>query len=361
VTILPRNAILVGDALTRLQELPPASVDTCITSPPYFQLRDYGASGQLGLEPTVEQWVAGLMSVSREVARVLKGSGSLWLNLGDSYSRASRYGAPPKSLLLGPERLLLALARDGWIIRNKVIWAKTNPMPHSVTDRLNTTYDVVYFLVRSRRYYFNLDQIREPHQSRCGRRASSRPDRRPAGWAGPLAGQQDGLHRARADGVPGHWLGKNPGDVWRIAGSNYRGAHFATFPQGLVERPLLATCPERVCPRCAAPWRRSVTVRRLGVVSSAGRKRHVRRYPTRWETVRQVGELESGCSCPASPLPGVVLDPFFGTGTVGVVAERHGRDWIGIELNPEYVALAEERLRLGRVSGGATRPAKVAA
>ncbi len=340
---LPRNTILVGDALTRLRELPTASVDSCITSPPYYQLRDYGVAGQIGLEATVTEWVEHLRQVLGEVARVLKPTGSLWLDLGDSYSRHAKYGAPPKGLLLAPERLLLALAADSWIVRNKVIWAKTNPMPHSVGDRLNTTYDVVYFLVRSRSYYFDLDRIREPHRSRGGRRASHESER-PTGWAGPLAGSQDGLRRARTAGVPGHWLGKNPGDVWRLPGSNYRDAHFATFPEALVLRPLLATCPEALCMACGRPWRRPVIVRRLGEVTPAGADPHVRRYPATWRTVRQVGALEAACSCLAPTRPGVVLDPFFGAGTVGVVAAKHGRDWIGIELNPDYAALAERRI-----------------
>lgn len=346
MTNLPRNTILVGDALQQLRKLPTGSVETCITSPPYYQLRDYGVGGQLGLEPTVTDWVNNMQTVFAEVGRVLRPTGSLWLNLGDSYSRHTKYGAPPKGLLLAPERLLLALAAGGWIVRNKVIWAKTNPMPHSVGDRLNTTYDVVYFLVRSRQYYFDLDRIREPHRSQGGRRA--RPETpRPTGWAGPLAGGQDGLRRARAGGEPGHWLGKNPGDVWLLSGSSFRGAHFATFPEALVERPLLATCPEAVCARCGQPWRRPVTLRRLGVVDQEGQvspDRHVRQYPARWQTLRQVGELEASCSCKAGTVPGVVLDPFFGAGTVGVVAERHDRDWMGIELNPEYARLAEARL-----------------
>jgi DNA modification methylase len=308
MTNLPRNTILVGDALARLRELPPASVDCVITSPPYYQLRNYGVVGQIGLEDTVDAWVERLRAVCGEVARVLKPTGAFWLNLGDSYSRHTRYGALPKSFLLGPERLALALVRDGWIVRNKVIWAKTNPMPASVTDRLNATYEVVYFLVRSQRYYFDLDAIREPHRS--ARRRSARPaPLTPPTWTGPLAGRNDGLLRARAAGQPGHPLGKNPGDVWQLAAHAYRGAHFATFPEALVRRPLLATCPEWVCIRCGAPCRR-----------------------------------EPGCSCRAGVVPGLVLDPFFGTGTVGVVAGQLGRDWLGIELSKTYVALAWDRL-----------------
>lgn len=343
MTQLPRNTILTGDARLRLRQLPADSIDCVITSPPYYRLRDYDAPGQLGLEDTVEAWVANLRAVAVELARVLKSSGSLWLNLGDSYSRHARYGAPPKSLFLAPERLLLALGADGWTVRNKVIWAKPNAMPDSVGDRLSTSYDFVYFLTRSRRYFFDLDQIRLPHltQRTTGKPRSAPPS--PPAWAGPHAGRQDGLGRHRPSGVPGHWLGKNPGDVWSMAAASYAGAHFATFPESLVERPLLATCPEAICDRCQQPWRRPVTVRRLGLVSATERDPHVRRYQSHWRTLRRTGEL-APCGCDAPTRPGVVLDPFFGTGTVGAVAERYGRDWIGIELSPAYVELAAQRL-----------------
>ena len=345
MTQLPRNTVLTGDAAARLAELPPASVDCVVTSPPYYQLRDYGMSGQIGLEPTVEAWVEQMGLVLGEVARVIKPTGSLWLNLGDSYSRHGRYGATPKSHLLAPARLLLALTAAGWLCRNKVIWAKPNPMPTSVTDRLNTTYDVVYFLVRSPRYFFDLDAIREPHRSR-GRRHAGTQQKAVPPWAGPLAaGTQDGLRRARPAGQPGHLLGKNPGDVWRIATQGFPGAHFATFPEELVRRPLLATCPEAVCTRCHQPWCRATRVRRLGTVRPTPRDRHVRRYPARWSTAHQRGELVP-CGCGAPTQPGVVLDPFFGVGTVGFVARRHGRDWLGVELNPQYVELAWRRLGL---------------
>lgn len=343
MTELPRNTILVGDASERLRRLPAASVDCVVTSPPYFQLRDYGVAGQLGLEPTVTDWVEQLRAVMAEAARVLKSSGSVWLDLGDSFSRHHRYGAPPKSLLLAPERLLLALAGDGWLVRNKVIWAKPNPMPASVGDRLNLTYDVVYFLVKSPRYFFDLDAIRIPHRSSQGRRTTIAVDGVPA-WAGPLAGKQDGLRRARPNGLPGHQLGKNPGDVWIIPTRGYRGAHFATFPEALIERPILATCPEVVCTACGKPWRRSHTVHHGGRVRPAARDQHVRRYRERWRTTYEAGPLVP-CVCGAPTRPGVVLDPFFGTGTVGAVAGRLGRDWLGIELNPAYAEMARERMR----------------
>ncbi len=330
---LHRNTVLVGDARQRLAELPDASVDTVITSPPYVALRDYGVAGQLGAEPDAQAWVDDLCQVGRQLARVIKPSGSWWLNLGDSYSHHQRTGAPAKSLLLAPERLALALVKDGWVLRNKVIWAKTNPMPASVADRLACTWEVVYFLVRSPTYSFDLDGIRVPHRSASrspsGKVTTSSPPSagRPP-WAGPLAGSNSGLGRLKAQGQAGHPLGKNPGDVWTMATANFRGEHFAVFPTTLVQTPLLATCPEKVCADCGTPWRRE-RVRAVGQVA-----------------VR--GELDRACRCRAGTVPGVVLDPFFGAGTVGVVAEAHGRDWIGIELNPLFARLAQERIAAAR-------------
>lgn len=308
----PTGTILTGDALTRLRELPDASVDCVVTSPPYYNVRDYGHQDQLGLEPTVHAWVANLREVVREVARVLVPTGSLWLNLGDSFSRNAKYGAPNKSLLLAPERLLLALAGDGWIVRTKVVWAKSNPMPSSVTDRLSLTYEVLYFLVRSRSYYFDLNAIRQPHRSSWAMRERGSIEK--AYWAGPLASSRDGLRRARAAGLPGHPLGKNPGDVWYFATRGYKGAHFATFPPDLVRRPILAGCPVFVCTQCGAGQRQ--------------------------------GETKLPCSCQALARRGLVLDPFFGTGTTGLVAQELDRNWLGIELNATYVHLAEDRLGL---------------
>jgi DNA modification methylase len=353
----PRNTILVGDAARRLRGLATDSVDCVITSPPYYQLRDYGVPGQLGLEPTVEDWVSALGRVFEEVARVLKPTGSLWLDLADSYSRHPAYGAPAKALLLAPERLLLALAATGWRCRNKVVWSKTNPMPHSVADRLSTTYDVIYFLVRSHDYYFDLDAIRLPHRSRQSRSAQPAATKPPV-WAGPLAGTNSGLHRARPAGQPGHPLGKNPGDVWPLPTRGFRGAHFATFPRAVVERPMLAACPERICARCGQPWKRAKvpTETHGGTRQPAAHNGRVRRYPRRWETVRWLGSLAPDCICRVGTLPGLVLDPFFGSGTVGLVAEEHDRDWLGIELNPEYVELAWARL--GRQREQARDPGK---
>jgi site-specific DNA-methyltransferase (adenine-specific) len=328
VNVLPRNTVLEGDAAAVLRTLPSRSVDCVITSPPYFRLRDYGVAGQLGLEASVQDWVADLRAVLRECARVLLPTGTLWLNLGDAYSTHLREGAPRKGLLLGPERLALALAEDGWLLRNKIVWAKTNTIPSSVGDRLATKHEVIYLFTRSPRYYFDLDAIRAPHTSRTPkRRRSRRPparrdDTRPA-WLGPNSDGDGGLKAMHAAGIVGHPLGKNPGDVWSIGVSQFRGSHFATYPPQLVERMLQAGCPPRRCSACRAPWRKRVI----------RRGHHATRQPA-----------AATCACEAPTEPGLVLDPFLGSGTTAVVAAQRGRDWLGIELNPAFAALARDRI-----------------
>jgi DNA modification methylase len=292
--------ILVGDVREMLDVLPSQSVDCIVTSPPYFRLRNYGEDRQIGLEHHVDSWVDELRLVARGLHRVLKDGGSFWLNLGDTYSRNPGDGAPPKSLVLAPERLATALVADGWVLRNKVIWSKPNPMPTSVRDRLSCTWEVVYFFVKAKRYHFDLDAIRVPHR----RRAQSSPatGKRKAAWSvppewrGPSAGTNGGLDRLKASGLPGHPLGKNPGDVWTLPTASYRGAHHAVFPVALAERPILASCPPG----------------------------------------------------------GMVLDPFMGSGTTAIAAEKHGRQWTGIELNPDFAALAHDRIAAERAKRSLT-------
>lgn len=317
---LPRNVVLAGDARQRLAELPAASVDCVVTSPPYLGLRDYGnPSGEIGRETNVDSYVEGLLAACREVARVLKPSGSFWLNLRDVYSRKAVAGAPPKSLLLGPERLLFALMRDGWLVRNRIVWAKRNSVPESVRDRLSVTHEDLFLLTRQPTYFFDLDAIRVPHTSRPERRRSQGT---PAAVS-PYSTGHRGILRMQAAGRVGHVNGKNPGTVWQFPTSAYRGAHFATFPESLIERPILAACPERLCGECGRPW--------SGQYSRRGSKLLRLAY-------------HPACDCKAAATPGVVLDPFFGSGTVGLVAQRLGRDWLGVELSPAYRDLARQRL-----------------
>jgi DNA modification methylase len=281
-------------------------------------MRDYGVAGQLGREPTITAWVDQLREVCRHIPRVLTPHGSLWLSLGDTFSRSAAWGAPPKGLLLGPERLLLALAGDGWRVRGKVVWAKQNPMPESVGDRLARTWEPLYHLTRSPDAYFDLNAIRVPHRGR--RRAVVEPNRR-------YGGEHGGLIRLKARGRSGHWLGKNAGDCWPLPKGGYRGQHFAVFPEALVERPILATVPERLCTACEHPWQRRY---RPGAPGEVGR----------------AGPLRPRCECkPLQRRRGRVLDPFCGVGTTCLVAQRLGRDFVGIELNPRFAHLARARLR----------------
>lgn len=326
----PRNQVLRGDALQHLRCLPDASVDMVLTSPPYFRLRNYDVAGQLGLEDSVDEWVQSLRTVCDEARRVLVPTGTLWLNLGDTYATHPAQGAAPKSLLLAPERVAATLLRDGWIIRNKLVWAKTNPMPTSARDRLACTYEVIYVLTTQPRYFFDLDAIREPHRSRASRRPLV-ARRTPETWRGPNGGSASGLARLKAAGQVGHPLGKNPGDVWRLATSSSRTGHHATFPTALAARAIAAGCPEARCRDCRAPWTR----------------------PTR-RVIRALGHLATRaalaptCVCGAGSEPCLVLDPFIGSGTTAIAAEQLNRDWLGIELNPDFATSAERRISHAR-------------
>jgi len=303
-----------GHVLDVLPTLPAESVNCVVTSPPYYGLRDYGVEGQIGLEASPSEYVETMRAVFAEVRRVLRPDGVLWLNLGDSYSASAgvassdgttstlngthhhaiasdasrmptRRGDPPKNLLGVPWRVAFALQDDGWTFRNDVIWSKPNAMPESVTDRLSTRYEHVFLFSKSRRYWFDLDPIREPH-STADRPLSERgPQPDPGRWA--AGGGLGNRHRTSdAAGIGRGKGGRNPGDVWEIATSPYPAAHFATFPPELARRCITAGCPPG----------------------------------------------------------GTVLDPFAGSGTTLMVARRLLRKSVGIELNPAYCELIVDRI-----------------
>lgn len=320
---LRRNRIIVGDALKRLEALPDASIDCVVTSPPYFRLRDYGTDEQLGLERHVDQWVNQLAAISDEVHRVLVPTGTFWLNVGDTYANHPSQGAARKNLLMAPERLALRLQEAGWIIRNKIVWAKPNPVPSSVPDRLNCTYEVVYVLTKQPAYFFDLNAIRQPHRTTTGKKAA-RAASPPETWRGPNGMAATGLQLLKAQGKVGHPLGKNPGDVWTIAPGGYRSRHHATFPVALAQRMIAAGCPEARCRTCLLPWKRNV-LRALGGTATRA-------------------ALSPSCGCPPLREPGLVLDPFLGSGTTAIAAEQLQRNWLGIELNPEFAAAATQRI-----------------
>lgn len=327
------NRLHIGDALQTLRRMPTDSVDMCLTSPPYFRLRDYDTPGQLGLEESVDTWAAILREVCREVHRVLVPTGTLWLNLGDTYTTHARQGAPPKSLALAPERLARLLQEDGWVLRNKIVWAKPNPMPTSVRDRLTTAHEVIYVFAKQSRYFFDLDSIRVPHVSKPGSPPGNR-SRRPATepWRGPNTDSTTGLAKMKARGIVGHPLGKNPGDVWTISTAAGRGSHHATFPESLARRCIQAGTPEARCRTCRKPHTRAI--RRMG------------------ETATRLA-LAPTCGHRGGTEPGIVLDPFMGSGTTAVVAERLHRQWVGIELNSDFALEAFDRISSARDSPAA--------
>lgn len=354
--------ILTGCCLTLLQSLPDQSVHTCVTSPPYWGLRDYQQVGQLGLEPTPAEYMSNMVAVFREVKRVLRDDGTLWLNLGDSYAGSGRGGyvggksglegstagqdqsriargsqlragfhesarlaeavgrawvPPPHGLkakdLVGiPWRVAFALQNDGWYFRSDIIWSKPNPMPESVTDRPTKAHEYLFLLSKSERYYYDHEAIREPaeHSSvkRWQQKVEDQTGSRRANGGGKTNGNMKAVggprrsdkqrgHSRRHEGFNERWdgmpraeqaaMGRNKRTVWTVATKPFSEAHFATYPPDLIEPCILA----------------------------------------------------------GSPRGGTVLDPFFGAGTTGLVADRHRRHCIGLELNPEYVQIAERRLR----------------
>lgn len=297
------NKIFFGDCIETLQSLPEKFVHTCVTSPPYFGLRDYGHAGQIGLEPTPDEFVAKLVAVFREVRRVLRDDGTLWLNLGDSYAangtsgaqgktgqRADRrftaeglerripIGLKPKDLIGIPWRVAFALQADGWYLRQDIIWHKPNPMPESVTDRCTKAHEYIFLLSKSERYYFDHEAIKED--------ALTKPVARNKHKEGYHADLPEGDRFSEGERVYGADGKRNRRDVWTVSTKPYKGAHFATFPPDLVTPCVLA----------------------------------------------------------GAPPDGIVLDPFMGSGTTATVALSHGRQYVGCELNEEYGPLQEERI-----------------
>jgi len=280
--------ILIGDVCARLRQLPDASVNCVVTSPPYFGLRDYGVSGQIGMEATPEEFVGKMVDVFRDVRRVLRDDGTLWLNLGDSY-------APNKNLLGIPWRVAFALQTDGWFLRNDIVWHKPNPMPESVEDRCTRAHEYVFHLTKSARYFYDKDAIAEDaiYSGLEGQDESGFKD--PKKFDGKHSDKQRG-HSRRHAGFNDRWdamskkdqcSGKrNKRSVWTIPTRPFAEAHFATMAPDLAE-----TC------------------------------------------------IKAGC-----PVGGTVLDPFGGAGTTGLVADRLERSAILIELNPDYAEIARKRI-----------------
>jgi DNA modification methylase len=305
------DTILQGDVISQMRKLPGDIVDCVVTSPPYWSLRDYEIEGQIGMEEHPQQYISKLVDVFKEIKRVLKPSGTVFLNLGDSYytksgsnfkgsteaysNQAEKVGIrngnnlrelfcdgkwlQSKQKLMLPERTAIALQDDGWILRNNIIWYKPNHMPCSVTDRLTGSYESVFLLVKDGSYYFNLDIIRKPHI--WAQKDKRSLQRRVEGKSGKIT---EGKYATNAVGY--NPLGGNPGDVWSLTTEASFDSHFATFPTKLVKKCLLCGCPKG----------------------------------------------------------GLVLDPFTGSGTTLYVARKMNLHYLGIELKPEYVKIAKKRL-----------------
>ncbi|WP_447724587.1 DNA-methyltransferase [Sphingomonas koreensis] len=324
--------ILIGDVREQLRAMPAQSVDCVVTSPPYWGLRDYGADGQIGLEPTWRDHLDVMVEVFREIRRVLKTHGTVWMNYGDVHAStpngksAAAYKADgtddrtfrdkpfstvgptgdggafkPKDLCMLPNRLAIALQDDGWWVRSEIVWNKTNPKPESISDRPAAVHEKIWLLTKSETYFFNAEALREPVTG--GAHA-----RRKDGQYQPAKGSTAGQNRA------GTWVEtyvpetRNGRNVWTFNIEGCREAHFATFPRELARRCIAAGTPTTVCGCCGA--------------------------------VEGCGGLCEGFD----RVPGVVIDPFGGAGTVGLVAEQMGIDAILIELNPDYAAIAERRI-----------------
>jgi site-specific DNA-methyltransferase (adenine-specific) len=279
---LPIDRVLCGDAQQVMSRLPHESVDMVVTSPPYYQQRNYARATQIGQEATAEEYIERLVGVFGQLRRLLKSSGSLWLVLGDKYDN--------KQLLGLPWRIALGLQSDGWLLRSDIIWHKPNAMPSSVKRRPTTDHEYVFLFSKSDGYHYDADAIREPHvtfseQSRMrgGRNHFFRRDSTPE--QGKNGGHSN-LHNRRWDQAF-HPKGRNKRTVWSVPLSKFREAHFAVFPEPLVETCILAGCPDG----------------------------------------------------------GIVLDPFLGSGTTAVVAQRLGRHYLGIDCHPDYCEMARRRLR----------------
>jgi DNA modification methylase len=294
--VSPFVKVLSGDVQSVLLELKDDSVNCCVTSPPYWGLRDYGVNGQIGMESTPEEYISKLTAVFHEIKRILRPDGTLWLNIGDIYSASSNTGGTssfqkagpttakghglqsglkPKNLVGIPWRLALALQADGWYLRSDIIWSKSNPMPESVTDRPTKSHEYIFLLTKSESYFYDLEAVKEK-----GTQQDNRPRDRDRSKLNHTPG------KTRSGGLThNHYDFRNIRTVWNFNSQPYPDAHFAVFPEELPTRCIKAGCPEA----------------------------------------------------------GIVLDPFAGSGTTGAVARGLGRSSILIELNPEYVKLIEER------------------
>jgi len=372
--MLELNKIYNMDCLEGLKQLPDNSINCCVTSPPYWGLRDYGVEGQIGLEKTPEEYVAKMVEIFREVRRVLRKDGTLWLNLGDTYNgtkigntetkknprvvsdsfiKKSAPNVKVKDLIGIPWMVAFALRADGWYLRQDIIWHKPNPMPESVKDRCTKAHEYIFLLSKSRKYYYDHEAIKEPAAY------DGRKDTLMKGSLkyekGVVPGQVE--HSMAAKGHErwkknerGEYV-RNKRSVWTIPTKPFKEAHFAVFPPDLIKPCILAGTSPRACEICGAPWER-VVEREPMEIKRSGRGVALGNYGktaasgtmTKPATSVTIG-WQPTCTCQNEGKGRcIVLDPFMGSGTTGMVAAMHQRNFIGFELNPEYCKMAERRI-----------------
>ncbi len=381
--------LLIGDVREKLRELPEECFQCVVTSPPYWALRDYQVAGQIGLEKTPEEYVAVMVDVFREVRRVLRSDGTLYLNIGDTYSnvgksggqsgnknknssrrrndtRKSLVGLKAKDLVGIPWMLAFALRTDGWYLRSEIIWHKPNVMPESVRDRPSRSHEHIFLLSKSPRYFsdpFAASEVGTSNKSDLKKMAEHRDliggKHKELDDPQSKASRSTNIGRHRAVGIPGR---RNQRTVWAVSTEKYKGAHFATFPTELVRRCLAAgVSAYGCCPACGAPWERltqkerfptrpalnpkvwkSDEYDRVSQRSAASPNRDPERHLTNTVTVG----WQAGCNCRKSEVvPCRVLDPFCGSGTTGQVAHNLGYDFTGIELSEAYAEQARVRIQ----------------
>lgn len=420
-----RNTILQGDSRELIKTLPDESVDCVITSPPYLWLRDYGVADQIGLEKSMQEYLETMWGLFDEIKRVLKKTGTVWVNLGDTYSGMKvgntnnnmkagiaemelvkpKTKIPDKSLMAIPDRFKIGMIDRGWICRNEIIWYKRNAMPSSAKDRFTVDFEKVFFFTKSQRYYFEtqyepyslatMKEIEKPYTGTAVKdydgTGAQNPSDAKRSMVNSIRKQMPkfGGNKAEGYGNPTYsgneWqpqtFGRLKRTVWDIPTQPFSEAHFATYPEELVSNCIKAGCPEYVCIKCGTP-RKSKTYKEIRINTRPGtnigtgksgtdadpnselHKSDLSKY--RQQIIRvpedeypeehpitvlidnqeiEVGKEKTwGCRCGAGFQPGVILDPFFGSGTTGVVALKLARDFVGFELNGEYIKIAEKRL-----------------
>ena len=394
---MERNRVVIGDARQLAAQLEPQSVQTIVTSPPYFSLRSYldadhpDKAHEMGSEPTPAAFVASLVGLFEALRPALRDDGTMWVNLGDSYASSppgnvrgvsehsglhgassdkyratlmsghatkrdtSKVGIPPKSLLMIPARFAIAMQDAGWVLRSEIVWAKPSPMPESVTDRPTKSHEMIYLFAKKPTYYYDAEAIAEPSNE--------------AGRVITLGEKSFSRRQADGQGVTrsGNALAdsfavgstRNKRTVWTVSPGNFPGAHYATFPPDLIRPCILAGAASRACAACGTPWRRVVErsnpskAMNVGLDMSGGAARTSNPQTSAglhrngggvYSSARTL-DWQPACRCGTQETrPSLVLDPFMGSGTVAEVCHQEGRDWLGFDLDERSITWTAERL-----------------